>query len=64
MPELILIIEDEPDIASTLSYNLKKQGFSTLIADTGSAGLSLAQGLQTPDLILLDLMQGLRTHLR
>ena len=56
MPELILIIEDEPDIASTLSYNLKKQGFSTLIADTGSAGLSLAQGLQTPDLILLDLM--------
>ncbi len=56
MPELILIIEDEPDIASTLSYNLKKQGFSTLIAETGSAGLNLAQGLQTPDLILLDLM--------
>ena len=56
MPELILIIEDEPDIATTLSYNLKKQGFATQVAETGSAGLALAQGQQTPDLILLDLM--------
>lgn len=56
MAELILIIEDEPDIASTLAYNLKKQGFSTHIAATGESGLGFAQGPATPDLILLDLM--------
>jgi len=56
MAELILIIEDEPDIASTLAYNLKKQGFSTQVAETGESGLSRAQGQPTPDLILLDLM--------
>jgi two-component system phosphate regulon response regulator PhoB len=56
MSDLILIIEDEPDIASTVAYNLKKQGFATQIADTGAAGLSRAQTLPTPDLILLDLM--------
>ena len=56
MSDLILIIEDEPDIASTVSYNLKKQGFATLIAGTGSEGLARATALPTPDLILLDLM--------
>ena len=56
MAELILIIEDEPDIASTLAYNLKKQGYVTQIADTGASGLSRAHSQPTPDLILLDLM--------
>jgi len=56
MAELILIIEDEPDIASTLSYNLKKQGFSTQISPTGADGLTRALSRPTPDLILLDLM--------
>ncbi len=74
MAELILIIEDEPDIASTLAYNLKKQGFSTQTAATGESGLAFAQGASTPDLILLDLMlpdlsghevcQQLRSHRR
>jgi two-component system phosphate regulon response regulator PhoB len=56
MSDLILIIEDEPDIATTVSYNLQKQGFSTQIAGTGETGLARAQSLPTPDLILLDLM--------
>ena len=56
MAELILIIEDEPDIASTLAYNLKKQGYQTQIADTGESGLALATAQPPPDLILLDLM--------
>jgi two-component system phosphate regulon response regulator PhoB len=56
MAEFILIIEDEPDIASTLAYNLEKQGFRTRIEGTGQGGLTRAQGSPTPDLILLDLM--------
>ena len=56
MADLILIIEDEPDIASTVAYNLKKQGFTTQIASTGAEGLARATAVPTPDLILLDLM--------
>ena len=56
MSDLILIVEDEPDIASTLAYNLKKQGYSVDLADTGTKGLKRAGSLPTPDLILLDLM--------
>ncbi len=56
MADLILIIEDEPDIASTVSYNLKKQGFTTQVAGTGAEGLARATAVPTPDLILLDLM--------
>ena len=56
MSETILIVEDEPDIARTLAYNLKKAGFETVVASTGAEGLRCAKGSPTPDLILLDLM--------
>ena len=53
--ELILIVEDEPEISSLLAFNLDKDGFKTHISDTG---LSACQhiGVETPDLILLDVM--------
>jgi two-component system, OmpR family, phosphate regulon response regulator PhoB len=53
---LILIIEDEPDLVATLEYRLKKEGFQTRSALTGSDGIKYAQLEPTPDLILLDLM--------
>jgi len=56
MSTLILIIEDEPDIAQTVAYNLEKEGFGTRIAPTGVAGLKAAFVSPGPDLILLDLM--------
>jgi len=53
--ERILLIEDEPDIAEVLQYNLKKEGFEVEIAHRGDSGLE-ALRRQPPDLILLDLM--------
>lgn len=56
MSALILIVEDEPDLSSTLEFNLEKEGFQTRVAASGEAALRLAQEKPLPDLILLDLM--------
>jgi two-component system phosphate regulon response regulator PhoB len=53
--ERILLIEDEPDIAEVLEYNLEKEGFQVETAKRGDAGLEQVRKEQ-PDLILLDLM--------
>ncbi len=55
MGKTILIVEDEKNIVDILSYNLNKEGYTTLEAYDGDAGLQLALE-QDPDLILLDLM--------
>jgi two-component system alkaline phosphatase synthesis response regulator PhoP len=52
---IILIIEDEKDIAQAIEYNLNKEGFKTAKAFDGLTGLKIAQE-KHPDLILLDLM--------
>lgn len=53
----ILIIEDDPDIAESVSYNLKREGFRTEVAQSGEKGLRLAlEGKTSPALIVLDLM--------
>jgi len=51
----ILIIEDEPDIAELLEYNLKTAGYRTTKANNGVIGIEKARDAY-PDLILLDLM--------
>ena len=57
MAGLILIIEDEPDIAEGLRYNLEREGWQVRWAETGEAGLRAAlDAKQPPALILLDLM--------
>lgn len=54
--KLILIVEDEPKIASLLEdYLRSKGGFRTVIADRGDEALELFQARQ-PQLVLLDLM--------
>lgn len=55
MDEKILIVEDEKDIARLLDYNLKKEGYRTVLAHEGSAAPLLA-AKERPRLILLDLM--------
>ena len=52
---IILTVEDEPDIRELISFNLKKNGFSTISAENGELATSIARE-QLPDLILLDLM--------
>ncbi len=54
--ERILIVEDEPDIAEVLRYNLEKEGFRVEIAGRGEIGLEAARHEPPPELILLDLM--------
>jgi DNA-binding response OmpR family regulator len=55
MPETILVVEDEPALRDTLSYNLKKDGFTVEAVGDGRAALDSARKLK-PDLIVLDLM--------
>ena len=56
MSALILIIEDEPDLALTLEYNLQREGYETFHAATGSEGLERLNIDPLPELVLLDLM--------
>ena len=55
MDKRILIVEDEENIVDILAFNLKREGYETMEALDGAAGLELALE-QDPDLILLDLM--------
>lgn len=55
MSKRILIVEDETNIVDILRYNLQQQGYETLEAYDGEAGLKLALD-EKPDLILLDIM--------
>lgn len=56
MSERILIVEDETDLAATLAYNLKREGFIPSVAHDGADALEAALGDDTPHLVLLDLM--------
>ncbi len=53
--ERILVIEDEPDIAEVLQYNLEKEGFEVATARRGDAGFDAVRR-DSPDLVLLDLL--------
>jgi DNA-binding response OmpR family regulator len=55
MPEKILVVEDEPALQETLSYNLEKQGYEVETVGDGQLAVETARKF-TPDLILLDIM--------
>ena len=55
MGKKILVVDDEKSIVDILVFNLFKEGYETLEAYDGAAGLELAL-TEDPDLILLDLM--------
>jgi DNA-binding response OmpR family regulator len=53
----ILLIEDDPTLQSTLTYNLLRAGYRVLSANDGEAGLIIARReVNRLDLVLLDLM--------
>jgi two-component system, OmpR family, alkaline phosphatase synthesis response regulator PhoP len=57
MPRPALIIEDDPDIAESVRYNLESVGFNAIVASTGEQGLALALDAHNPPtFIVLDLM--------
>src|SRR6266581_1404 len=51
---LVLIVDDEKDLRSLLDFNLRKAGYRTVHASTGSEALARATS-HHPDMILLDL---------
>ncbi|ASG19592.1 MULTISPECIES: phosphate regulon transcriptional regulator PhoB [Nitrospirillum] len=59
---LVLIVEDEADLVTLLSYNLEKEGFRVLTAGDGEEALLLADE-QAPHLVLLDWMLPLMSGL-
>jgi two-component system, OmpR family, phosphate regulon response regulator PhoB len=52
----VLVIEDEVDLATTLEYNLRAEGFKTKVVHNGRDGLAAATADPLPDVIVLDLM--------
>ncbi len=51
----VLIVEDEKNIVDIVRFNLMREGYETLEAYDGEAGLAAARE-KKPDLILLDVM--------
>src|SRR3954467_12923185 len=67
----IALIEDDSDLFALLKYNLEKEGFVLVGAQTGKGAIDLCRR-ERPDLILLDIMlpdsdgldicKGIRSH--
>ena len=55
MPETILVVDDDPDIARFVEVNLRSVGYDVLVASDGEEALSRAEEVR-PDLVLLDVM--------
>ncbi|MFH1985098.1 MAG: response regulator transcription factor [Pseudomonadota bacterium] len=53
--ETILAVDDEEDILELVRFNLTREGFRVITAETGEAALKLARS-ESIDLIILDLM--------
>ncbi len=51
----VLLVDDERDLLSLLDFNLRAEGFETVLASTGEEAIS-ALRRRVPDLVVLDLM--------
>jgi DNA-binding response OmpR family regulator len=51
----VLIVDDEPNIVTSLQFLMKKNGFETAVARDGDAALAEVERFR-PDLLLLDAM--------
>ena len=55
MPETVLVVDDDPDIARFVEVNLRSAGYDVAVAADGMEALEKAGELR-PDLVLLDVM--------
>ena len=57
MARPVLIVEDDPDIAESVKYNLEREGLAVVVAATGEEGLSKGLDQRNPPvLMILDVM--------
>jgi len=54
-PQIILLVDDEPDILEFIGYNLRKEGYEVHTSNNGKDGLAKAKAVH-PHLIILDVM--------
>jgi DNA-binding response OmpR family regulator len=55
MPQLILVVDDEPKVARLARDYLEKNGFRVIVAADGQSALTIARR-EKPDLVILDLL--------
>ena len=53
--ERILVVDDEEDILELVRFNLSKEGYQAICAETGERAVEIARS-EMPDLVVLDLM--------
>lgn len=53
---MILVVDDEAELAATVSYALEQEGFACRVAGTGKSAIDAAMTSPSPNLILLDMM--------
>ena len=53
----ILVVDDEPTLVATLTFNLEKEGYEVIAASDGGQALEAVRA-SFPDLVILDLMLG------
>ena len=57
----ILIIDDDPDIVTSVRLTLEREGFQVIAAENGTEGLNKI-AYEHPDLIILDVMMDTMTE--
>ena len=55
MTKQVLIVDDEQNIAISVEFLMRREGFEVSVARDGEEGLAAIRGLR-PDLVLLDVM--------
>ena len=55
VPRTILVVEDEPDLATAIAQRITAQGWRARVASDGASAVTAAEQLQ-PDLIIMDIM--------
>lgn len=58
----LLIVDDEPTLAETVEIRMRKEGYTTFVADSAEEGMRLFRRVK-PDLIILDIMLPQRSGL-
>lgn len=56
MAATILVVDDEQDLVDSLRFNLEREGYSAVTAQTGANALACMSRTPPPDLVLLDWM--------